>query len=735
MNHSPLLPQTSAKSPKALISLLIIFTLIILAGVGYSINSIRHINNDTVEPYLAIINNNLGVNPKILKIISHIQDYQAIPSNRNLGKLQKGYRIMRASILNDLDSEKTRGLHRDYGETDKLSNFISSLESFEAKIMQLSIDDHENNLKKVKTLRKQLDKLYKKWNTYGRKVIQRVQAAHAQTWDGWNYQLKLQLYFLLLIAITSILAIALMYFLYKRQKITGIALEKRTQELTEARVLAEQSTRAKSRFLANMSHEIRTPLNGIIGLSKLAFSKVQDGEIKSYLENIVLSGNSLLRIINDVLDISKIEANKMTLEEADFVLEDIVKSLALSMSFAAKAKNISFILQTPPSLSIELNGDSTKLNQIVTNLCSNAIKFTEQGGVCFHLALVEEETQLRLSIQVSDTGIGLSPEQQALIFEEFVQADDSTTRKFGGTGLGLSISRNFVEMMQGTISVESQAGRGSSFLVEIPFAKPKRIELESDQVIDQKLVLSTSEKSKLKGLNIHVVSPQKFEVEKILSDLKQFNLHDENAPYTHLLFSSSQSTPDLPQRVTNLIEKHGLPSIVFVSNDIVADIKLSSEKAAIFEYPYATFTLLDCLLNHKASKPQEISKPKLKALQGKKILVAEDNKINQLVVNETLLELGALITFADNGLDAIEKLRADQFDLILMDIQMPEMDGLEATRIIIAENLAPHTPIVALTANVFKEDIETYIEAGMRAHLAKPFDPEALCELADKLTH
>jgi CheY-like chemotaxis protein len=191
----------------------------------------------------------------------------------------------------------------------------------------------------------------------------------------------------------------------------------------------------------------------------------------------------------------------------------------------------------------------------------------------------------------------------------------------------------------------------------------------------------------------------------------------------------------LPQRVTNLIEKHGLPSIVFVSNDIVADIKLSSEKAAIFEYPYATFTLLDCLLNHKASKPQEISKPKLKALQGKKILVAEDNKINQLVVNETLLELGALITFADNGLDAIEKLRADQFDLILMDIQMPEMDGLEATRIIIAENLAPHTPIVALTANVFKEDIETYIESGMRAHLPKPFDPEALCELADKLTH
>ncbi|KZY45601.1 hypothetical protein A3732_10000, partial [Oleiphilus sp. HI0050] len=451
---------------------------------------------------------------------------------------------------------------------------------------------------------------------------------------------------------------------------------------------------------------------------------------KSYLENVVLSGSSLLQIINDVLDFSKIEANKITLDQADFVLEDIIRPLATSMNFAAKAKNISFILLTPPNLAIPLCGDATKITQIITNLCSNAIKFTETGGVTLKIDLTENYTQPYLKIQVKDTGIGLSEEQQKLIFREFVQADDSTTRKFGGTGLGLSISRSFIELMLGTIRVDSSLDKGSCFDVSIPLRKSKD---ESQDVLSF-THLSEEEKNQLSNLKLKVVSPCTFETEIISADLRSSGLNINAEPSSHLLFSCNQDIPDLSTRVNALLGKYSLPTILLLSSDLIPQFDDLPSSVHLIEAPYTSEKVLNHFLDKQTSIASDEETPITQSLKGKKILVAEDNKINQLVVNETLLLLGAEITFANNGLECIQCLRESQYDLILMDIQMPEMDGLEATQIIITDSLAPDTPIVALTANVFKEDIDTYIAAGMKAHLPKPFEPEALCQLIEELS-
>ena len=613
--------RTHRGSTKVTFAALIVLVVIILSGVSFSVYTVRQIDKSVVSPYLAIINNHLGINPKLLKVISKLQDYELNPSARNLKKMKIGYRINKASILNDLQSKKSTELHLSFGSEDQLQDFIRKLKDLENDFDRVSDQPEQLIL-----LRHKLEDLYKEWNFYSRKVTQKVQVAQAEKWDDWKQQLKLQLYFLLLISVTSILAISLIYFLYRKQHRTGLKLEQQKIELNDARILAEESTAAKTRFLANMSHEIRTPLNGIIGLSRLANDRIENPEVKGYLENVVLSGKSLLKIINDILDISKIEANKIEIEHTDYQLAEVIKTLSATIGFAAKSKGIILHILVPPKLPEKLRGDPSKLLQIIINLCSNAIKFTEQGSVTVRFSFVKKGSDAYLSVEVKDTGIGLTQKQQDKVFTDFVQADDSTTRRFGGTGLGLSISQKFAELMGGAITVHSEPNKGACFELSLPL---------EEQVLEAEIFSS---------------------LEEVYLDI-------------------------------NTIENE-----------------------------------------------QESEVPPL-VLKDAQVLLVEDNKVNQLVAEQVLLDFGAVVTFANNGLECIEVLKKQSFDLILMDIQMPELDGIEATKIIIKEKLAPNTPIVALTANVLKEDIESYLNVGMSAHLPKPFEPEQLCKIASTLLH
>ncbi|MBF0502100.1 MAG: response regulator [Candidatus Riflebacteria bacterium] len=383
-------------------------------------------------------------------------------------------------------------------------------------------------------------------------------------------------------------------------------VQERTEELSIAKNRAESATRSKSDFLANMSHEIRTPMNAILGMTYLALRTNPETRLRNYLEKITTASQLLLQIINDILDFSKIEAGHMDLEIVDFSLKAIISEILEMCQIKAKEKGLSLSCQIPNSIPLYMKGDPLRLKQVLTNLINNALKFTEKGEIIISVFCREEtENSVSLSFSVSDTGIGMTPEEQNRLFTPFSQADSSTTRKYGGTGLGLSISRRLVNLMGGDVSLESKKGAGSTFTFWVPFPKGTQPQLE--------------------------------------------------------LFSAQTSNGITPKSLYNL-----------------------------------------------------------------KVLLVEDNKVNQEVAAELLSSEGVQVTFADNGRIALDILEKQSFDLILMDIQMPVMNGLEATKEIRSHPNGKEIPIIAMTAEAFAEDREKAISAGMNAHVAKPIDPEML---------
>jgi signal transduction histidine kinase/CheY-like chemotaxis protein len=514
-------------------------------------------------------------------------------------------------------------------------------------------------------------------------------------------------------------------------------------DLEIAKHTAEAATRAKSDFLANMSHEIRTPMNAILGMTHLALKTNPPPKLADYLNKIKAAAQALLGIINDILDTSKIEAGKLNLETIDFRLEGVLDSVSTIVSQKAQEKTLEFLVASHPDVPANLIGDPLRLGHILINLVNNAIKFTERGEVVVTIAQQERfQQRVRLKFSVRDTGIGMTAEQSARLFQAFSQADTSTTRKFGGTGLGLSISKRLVEMMAGDIWVESEPGAGSTFHFTAWFG------IGSDE--NPKRFIPD-----LAGVRALVVDDNAQAREILTEALKQFALRAESAasaedalrtiaaadtqdPYRLVLMDWHMPGMDGLEASRIIKRDHRLqhiPKIVMVTAFGRQDVLTSSVEAGIDGYllkPVNASLLYDTLVElFGIAAPGEYARAAAKpggqehSAKGIRILVVEDNEINQQVAREILESAGAIVTIARNGREAVELL-TPAFDIVLMDLQMPEMDGYEATRLLRSDPRFLEIPIIAMTAHVLADERQRCLEAGMNDHISKPIDPDAL---------
>ncbi len=531
-------------------------------------------------------------------------------------------------------------------------------------------------------------------------------------------------------------------------------LEKRTEELLKAKDTAEEANLAKSRFLTTMSHELRTPMNGVLGMAQLALLTELTDQQRYYLEIISQSGRALMDILNEILDLSRIEANKIELEEIEFNLGESLESIIRLFSGSADAKGLLLNCRIPVHIPVDLIGDPIRLNQVLSNLIANALKFTEKGEISITInKLKETEDSVDLFFGVSDTGIGISQEKLDVIFQPFSQVDNSTTRKYGGTGLGLTIVKSLVELMGGMISVESEAGAGSTFWVTLPYKKQKKAVAHyqsAPDLSDHRVLVVISHfvsrefiRKQIKQWKANV----DFAVtgEDGLGLIRQANINGK--PY-HCVIVDYQ-LPDmnalsLSDTIKNekLIEQSKIIVITSIQFD---DVRKKSQKKGIkhcllkpiVQASVLLKSLLDVLdIEVSEVENSDMETESIEISQHQQLLIVEDDPVNQQVIVGMLEKIGFTVDVASDGKEALNRCKKNKYSMIFMDCLMPEMDGFEATCEIRnmekSGEMTGRVPIIAFTAKAMKGDKELCLVAGMDDYLTKPIKLEDLQKITAK---
>ncbi len=545
------------------------------------------------------------------------------------------------------------------------------------------------------------------------------------------------------------------------------ALSEQNKALDKARQMAESATQMKSAFLASMSHEIRTPMNAVVGMASLLLESSLNEEQRDFVETIQTSGNHLITIINEILDFSKLEAGVLELEEIDIDMVALVESVTDLLASQAQSKNLELVPWVKSVVPQHLEGDPTRLSQILTNLVSNAIKFTHMGGVTVSVD-VEADTKrlVTLRFEVTDTGIGIAPAKQATLFQPFTQADASTTRQYGGTGLGLAICKRLVELMGGAIGVSSREGEGSAFWFQVPLVKPLKtlddtMGRELRQLLNQSHLLIVEDFAQVRqaltdhlstyGVVVHGVSDG-------LTGLTQLkDAATAGSPYQVVLIDSDIQGLPVERLLTRMNQDPQLAltrSVLIIPLAQQQRAKQLVQRGLVNSYIFKPIklsrllqTLRSLLSNEKDRSlliqdrdlmPLNEAKPKPKQSAVRlRILLAEDNPVNQKVAVKLLNSLGHSVDVAANGYEVLDLLKRQPFDVILMDCQMPLLDGFEATKLIRQQELitGARITIIALTANAMKEDQDQCLAAGMDGFLPKPVRKSDLDQTLSKWIH